>query len=188
MKLVCLYNTQSMAASVIRCRICRNGKIKPFLNLGPMPLPNGFLRHRQLKYREPYYPLSVGVCQNCWLVQLTDVVKPEIMFRNYVYIPSASQTRLENFQQIVSQALDLLPPFPETLAIDIGSNDGSLLLEFKKRGIRTLGIDPAENLAKVAQLKGIETINNLFSLKNIWTLHDTLKFKFWLIRMAILFI
>ncbi len=153
-----------MITKLTNCRICHSDKLKPFFNLGPMPLPNGFLEPSQIVNEEPLYPLSVGVCTDCSLVQLINVVSPETMFRNYVYIPSASKTRLENFNQIATEAVKFYPPPKQALAIDIGSNDGSLLLEFKKFGIKVLGIDPATNLARIAQLKGIETLNAFFGL------------------------
>lgn len=96
-------------------------------------------------------------------MQLIDVVDPKVMFKNYVYIPSASKTRITNFQGIVDELIKLYPPGPKSLAVDIGSNDGSLLVEFKKLGVTTLGIDPAENLSKIAVLKGIQTVNDYFS-------------------------
>jgi len=154
-----------MITKIDHCRICRSDNLDRFLDLGPMPLPNGFLSQDQLNHPEPTYPLSVGVCPECSLVQLVDLVDPKIMFRNYAYIPSASKTRLDNFRHIVTESLKLFPPQTNSLAVDIGSNDGSLLLEFKKRGIATLGIDPAANLARIAELKGIRTLNQFFSTK-----------------------
>lgn len=160
-----------MVTKVKHCRICKSAKIKTFLDLGPLPLPNGFLTSNQLNTKEQLYPLTVGVCTNCWLMQLTDVIDPELMFRNYVYIPSATKTRLTNFSEIVSEMTTLLPASDGLLAIDIGSNDGSLLLEFKKRNVRTLGIDLAENLARIAELKGIKTLNQSFDTKTATNIH-----------------
>lgn len=152
-----------MTNTLKKCRICGSQKIHQFLNLGLMPLPNGFRSKKELSRKEKKYRLSVGVCQNCTLMQLIDVVDPKVMFKNYVYIPSASKTRITNFQGIVDELIKLYPPGPKSLAVDIGSNDGSLLVEFKKLGVTTLGIDPAENLSKIAVLKGIQTVNDYFS-------------------------
>lgn len=145
------------------CRICKNNTITKFLQLGKLPLPNGFLGEKDLKKRETYYPLNAGYCTNCGLVQLLEIVDPEEMFRNYVYIPSASKTRMNNFASIAQNAKEKVELNSGSLVIDIGSNDGSLLSFFKGYGIKTLGIDPATNLAKIAELKGIETINNYIS-------------------------
>lgn len=152
-----------MVTKVKYCRICHSKNIKPFLDLGPMPLPNGFLKVDQLQKHEPTYPLSVGICLDCGLVQLVDIVSAEVMFKNYVYIPSASRTRIENFRQIVNQIISHYKPMKNALAVDIGSNDGSMLVEMKLMGLRTLGVDPAENLAIIAELKGIKTKTGYFS-------------------------
>ena len=152
-----------MVKRVERCRICGSIGLTEFLDLGEMPLPNAFLKLKEQKKTEKKYPLRVGFCPKCTLVQLMDIVDPELMFKNYVYIPSASKTRLDNFFQIVQELIRKLPPKKNSLAVDIGSNDGSLLTEFKKFGVRTLGVDPAENLAKVAELKGVETLAAYFS-------------------------
>ena len=152
-----------MVKRVERCRICGSIGLTEFLDLGEMPLPNAFLKLKEQKKIEKKYPLRVGFCPKCTLVQLMDIVDPELMFKNYVYIPSASKTRLDNFFQIVQELIRKLPPKKNSLAVDIGSNDGSLLTEFKKFEVRTLGVDPAENLAKVAELKGVETLAAYFS-------------------------
>ena len=150
---------------VRNCRICNHPDIQPFLDLGKVALPNAFLKETQLSSSEPLFPLVAGFCQKCRLVQLIYTVDPEIMFKNYVYIPSASKTRLDNFKKIVEEATNILRPDKNSLAVDIGSNDGSLLQEFKKIGVKTLGVDPAENLAKVSQLKGIEVFTGYFNFK-----------------------
>lgn len=147
------------------CRICHFSGLEPFLDLGSTSLPNGFLKKSDLDLSEPSFPLVAGFCPKCFLVQLIHTVDPAIMFRNYVYIPSASWIRLENFRHIVEEASLVVPIKQDFLAVDIGSNDGSLLVEFKKKGVKILGIDPAENLAEIARLKGVETIIDYFSLK-----------------------
>lgn len=148
--------------TIAACRICGIHQITPFFDFGSLPLPNGFLKREDLKKPEPIFPLRIGFCESCGLVQLLDVVDPGLMFRNYVYLPSASQTRLANFSQIASEMVGRKPPTEYSLALDIGSNDGSLLLEFKRQGVRALGVDPAENLAKIAELKGINTVPEYF--------------------------
>src|SRR3990167_8342142 len=82
------------------CRICKSSQLYPFLSLGTMPIPNGFLEKTDLQKKEDYYPLGTFVCQSCWLVQLTHVIPPEIMFKNYLYIPSTSSTMLHHFKEM----------------------------------------------------------------------------------------
>ncbi|KKP59982.1 MAG: C-methyltransferase [Candidatus Gottesmanbacteria bacterium GW2011_GWA1_34_13] len=154
-----------MIKKITKCRICNSRKITKFFAFGSIPLPNGFLTKEQLKKSEKFYPLTAGYCNICGLVQLTEIVNPEEMFKNYVYIPSSSKTRMNNFETIALQAQKKFKLKSNSLIIDIGSNDGSMLSYFKGLGYRTLGIDPAENLAKIAVLKGIETINDYISIK-----------------------
>lgn len=157
--------TKKYLQTVKNCRVCNAPHLQPFLDLGKVALPNAFLKDSELNSIEPLFPLVAGFCPKCRLVQLMHIVDPEIMFKNYVYIPSASKTRLDNFKQIVDGVTAILPQSKNLLAVDIGSNDGSLLQEFKKIGVKTLGVDPAENLAKVSQLKGIEVYTGYFNLK-----------------------
>ncbi len=146
------------------CRICSNTKLHTFLDLGSMPIPNGFLTKAQLSHKEERYPLKACVCTSCWLVQLTHVIPAEIMFKNYVYIPSTSTTMLEHFEKLVKDTL-LTSEASNALVVDIGSNDGTLLSYYQKKGMRILGIDPAENLAKKANTQGIPTLARYFTSK-----------------------
>lgn len=144
------------------CRICGYYPLKSFLTLGPLPTPNGFLEKKDLKKNESVYPLTIGRCINCGLVQLTEVVQPNIMFSNYKYVPSASRTMIYHFDEMAEDLTKSLKLNKKSLVIDIGSNDGTLLKSFKKRGSKVLGIDPAENLAVKASKEGIETIADFF--------------------------
>lgn len=150
------------AVKVTHCRICNSSDLFSILSLGSMPIPNGFLRKEDIKSKEKIYPLEICGCERCGLVQVGYIVDPSVMFSNYLYIPSASQTRIENFQKIARETTDLIPFHQNDLVIDIGSNDGSLLTCFKNIGASVVGVDPAENLVTVARLHGIPTINSFF--------------------------
>jgi SAM-dependent methyltransferase len=147
------------------CRICGYHPLKSFLKLGPLPTPNGYLTKEDIKNSEPKYPLTIGRCINCGLVQLTEIVRPDIMFRNYKYVPSASKTMIDHFDDMANDISKKNKLSNKNLVIDIGSNDGTLLKSFKKRGVKVLGIDPAENLAKIATEDGIETLAEFFNSK-----------------------
>src|SRR3990167_3116940 len=82
------------------CRICGSSQLYSFLDLGYMPIPNGFIDKKDLGKLEMTYPLRVCVCENCWLMQLEHVIPAEIMFRNYLYVPSTSKTMLKHFKQM----------------------------------------------------------------------------------------
>ena len=153
-----------MIKKITKCRICNSRKITKFFAFGSIPLPNGFLTKEQLKKSEKFYPLTAGYCNICGLVQLTEIVNPEEMFKNYVYIPSSSKTRMNNFETIALQAQKKFKLKSNSLIIDIGSNDGSMLSYFKGLGYRTLGIDPAENLAKMQFLKVLKQLTITYLL------------------------
>lgn len=149
---------------ISECRICRSKDLIDVIDLAVQPIPNGFLTKELLKQKEEKYPLAVVFCNYCSLMQLKYLVNAKVMFENYIYIPSASKTRIENFKKIAEEVKELTKFNDKSLIIDVGSNDGSLLITFKNLGARTLGIDPAENLVKVASLSGIETVNDYFDL------------------------
>ncbi len=147
------------------CRICGEGKFFNFLDLHSMPVPNGFVVKEDLGKFEQQYPLAVMACETCWLVQVTHVVPPGRMFENYLYIPSTSTTMLNHFNSMAKSLVKQFDIKPSDVVMDIGSNDGTLLSFFRQEGVQVLGVDPAANLAHLARMKGINTINALFSSK-----------------------
>lgn len=151
---------------ITKCRICLNPKPKKFFSLGQMPSVNNFLTAYQLTGKEPKYPLNVCFCQKCGLVQLAEVVNPKVMFKNYLYISSFSKTMLSHFSQLAKKIVKKFNLTKKSLVVEMGSNDGTFLSFVKKQGIRILGVDPASNLAKIANSKGLTTIDNFFTEKN----------------------
>jgi len=143
------------------CRIC-NSPLIEFFSLGKMPLVNSFLKKEEIPNEEKF-DLSVGLCPKCYLVQLINTVPPEKLFRNYIYFSSASKLFLEHCKEIAQELVKRLNLGPESLVLEIASNDGAQLQYFKQLGIQTLGIDPAENIAEVANKKGIKTIPEFFN-------------------------
>lgn len=158
-----LQDVEDEVFKVEQCRICGDRNLTGFLSLGPLPTPNAYLSEEDLEKPEPTYPLDVGYCNSCGLVQLTQIVRPDIMFRNYLYIPSGSRTMVEHFGRLAKETVERFNVLPEALVIDIGSNDGTLLKSFRNHKARILGVDPATNLAEIAQAQGIETINDFFT-------------------------
>jgi len=139
-----------------RCIVCEGSKVELFLDLGSTPLANKFLSKDKLNQPEPSYPLRVGFCHDCHHVELTEAVPPSAMFDDYLYISSASDTlkaHLFDLSDIVSQRFQLNS---KDLVIDIGCNDGTLLSGFKRHGVKTLGVDPAQNLAVFTEKLGID--------------------------------
>ena len=130
-----------------------------------MPLANAFLSGPEQFSDEPGYPLDVYFCQDCTLVQLLDVIDPEVLFREYIYVTGTSTTMARHHEAYARTTLDLVKAGADDLVVEIASNDGSLLNCFRKQGVRTLGIEPATNIASLAQANDIETINRFFNLE-----------------------
>lgn len=150
---------------VEKCRICKNPNLETFIHLGPLPIPNGFLKKSELAFHEKSYPLDAAFCQKCGLVQLAHITSPKVMFKNYAYVPSTSTTMVSHFNELSNYAQKIAGLSSKDLVVDIGSNDGTLLKSFNKIGVKTLGVDPATNLARIANRQGIKTINNYFTQK-----------------------
>jgi SAM-dependent methyltransferase len=146
------------------CRICACKGLQNVLDLGHMPLANGLLAELQLRDMEAKFPLALAFCPRCSLVQITETVAPEILFRDYPYFSSFSETMLRESRLIADRMITSRELDGNSLVLEIASNDGYLLQFYKQAGILVLGIEPATNIAKVAREKrGIRTICQFFS-------------------------
>lgn len=143
------------------CRSCGN-RIESFFTLGQMPLVNSFLTKNELK-KEKKYELTVAFCTQCFLVQLNKTIPPQELFRDYIYFSSTSKTIVDHSKKTAEYLVKKLHLTSNSLVLEVASNDGVLLQFFKNLGIKILGVDPAENIAKVANEKGIETIPDFFN-------------------------
>jgi len=128
-----------------------------------MPLANSFLRGPDEFGEERCFPLDMVFCEKCSLVQLLDVIDPEVLFRNYIYVSGVSETIAAHNTQYARTVVDRLNLRKEDLVIEVGSNDGSLLKCFREHGVKTVGIEPAANIVRMARSNGIETINAFFN-------------------------
>ena len=157
--------TEQRVVSGLSCIVCGQQTVERFLNLGSTALANKFLTKEELSKPEAKYPLRVGFCHTCGHVQLTEEVPPSAMFEDYLYVSSASDTlkaHLFDLSDIVVKRRNL---GAKDLVIDIGCNDGTLLTGFKRHGVRTLGVDPAQNLAALTKDNGIERYVGFFNSK-----------------------
>jgi SAM-dependent methyltransferase len=145
------------------CRVCGRTELERILSLGPSPLANAFLESAGDFAGEAFFPLDLYFCDGCSLLQLLDVVNPEVMFRRYLYVTGTSTTVADHNRRYADTLCDLLDLTATDLVVDIASNNGSFLQCFRARGVRTLGIEPAVNLAARASAAGIETVNDFFS-------------------------
>ena len=129
-----------------------------------MPLANAFLRKDQIA-KEKRYDLSVGFCPNCYLVQLMKTVDPSVLFSDYVYFSSVTQSIVDHSKKTADYLIKRFNLTTKSLVLEIGSNDGVHLQFYKNQGIKILGIDPAQNIARKTNEKGIPTIADFFSEK-----------------------
>ena len=149
--------------SPFSCRSCGRQAILPVLSLGQLPLANRLLSEDDLMRPEPRYPLDVVMCTDCALVQITETVPPEILFRDYVYFSSYSTTMLDSSEALANRLVNERALDGHSLVIEIGSNDGYLLQFYQRHGVSVLGIDPALNVAEIArQERQIPTISEFF--------------------------
>ncbi len=145
------------------CQSCRETGLLPIFSLGHTPLANALLTAEQLHQPEPTYPLDLAFCPHCSLVQITEIVPPAEMFGEYLYFSSFSDTMLRHAQASAGQLLHERSLNQNSLVVEIASNDGYLLRNFVAAGVPVLGIEPARNVAQVAEENGIRTRCEFFS-------------------------
>src|SRR4051812_4594232 len=144
------------------CRSCGVEHLPTILSLGRTPLANSLLRREQLNAAEENYPLDLVFCPACTLVQISETVPPERLFRDYLYFSSYSDTMLQHAHTLASRIIDERALDSGSLVIEVASNDGYLLQYYRERGVPVLGIEPAANIARVARERGIDTICEFF--------------------------
>ena len=157
-------------AGTAPCLVCGAPSPAPFLDLGRTALANNL--PVRLTSWQPEFPLRVGFCEDCHHVQLLDIVPPEAMFTEYLYVSSASSTLSSHFVELAACAHARAGLSPTALAVDIGSNDGSLLAALMKRGARVRGVDPAANLAALALERGVSTETAYFGAQTATRLRE----------------
>ena len=160
---------QLLESYKIECRVCGNVRLMYVLSLGNSPLANNLLDSSS--EATEMYPLEMKYCPECHNCQLSCVVPPEKMFANYLYVSGTSPSFRRHFEDAAQKYIQRFGLGQDSLVIDIGSNDGIALKPFKDRGIRVLGVEPAENIAKIANENGIKTIHSYFD--------DDAKSKIW---------
>ena len=148
---------------LVRCIVCADKTVEQFLDLGFTALANKFLTKEELSFPEPTFPLRMGFCHTCGHVQLMEAVPPSAMFEDYLYLSSASDTLKNHLYDLSDLLVSRYHLGVEALVIDIGCNDGTLLSGFQRHGVKTLGVDPAANLAALTREKGIERYVGFFN-------------------------
>ena len=144
-------------SSAPRCRFCQSALTVTFCDLGKTPLANSYLASSADIVKEQWYPLHARVCSNCLLVQVDDVVPADDIFSDYAYFSSYSTSWLAHCEAFCAAATARFGLGRQSFVVEVASNDGYLLKNFVEAGIRALGVEPAANVAKVAEVAGVRT-------------------------------
>jgi hypothetical protein len=146
----------------VSCRSCGKRELITILSLGKTPLANALLTREQLSEQERTFDLDLVFCPSCSLVQITETVPPEKLFREYFYLSSFSETMLRHSEENVDELIRSRNLDGKSFVVEIASNDGYLLQYYKRAGVPVLGIEPARNIAQTAEERGIPTVCEFF--------------------------
>mgnify|MGYP003134947886 CR=1 FL=1 len=145
------------------CRSCDSSNLSSILNLGEQPWCNDFLTRENVG-KENYYPLHLMHCENCGLLQLSHTVAKETMFGDHAYLSGMTKTLINHFYEVAAENVEQFNIKPSDLIVDIGGNDGSQLLQYKKAGIdNLLNVECAQRVSQVSRDNGINTITEYFN-------------------------
>lgn len=145
------------------CRLCRSTDVEEVLTLAPTALANELVTEDERSATQQKFPLALYFCNDCSHVQLLDVVDPDRLYRNYLYVSGTSPVFRQHFDEYAGSVVDKYGIAEGSLVVDIGSNDGVLLSCFQRRGMVVQGVDPAEAIAAQATENGIDTLPEFFS-------------------------
>jgi hypothetical protein len=148
-----------------KCRLCDHENLELVLPIAASPIADAYIAEEKLNVKQELFPLDLYLCLFCGHVQNTDIVDPDILFRDYTYVTSASVGLVDHYRIFSEEMNNQLNLVAEDFVLEIGSNDGSLLSFFKERGLKVLGVDPARKIADEANLRGIQTLPEFFNLK-----------------------
>ena len=144
--------------------MCNSGSLKKALTLKSSPPGNDFLNQSDIGIEEKTYPLELYFCQDCYHIQLGHVVDPKILYqKNYTYVSATSKHFVDHLENYSNEMIDMFHLKPDSLVVDIGSNDGTCLSFFKSNNMKVLGVDPAISIAEKATRNGIHTIADFFN-------------------------
>ncbi len=154
--------TDSTYSRRTTCRACEQSTLHTFLSLGPQPLANALPAHPSDFKTERMYPLDLALCTTCGLVQIHDVVDPDVLFGHYLYVTGVSSTIHDHNRKYATEVVQRLELTEDDTVVEVASNDGSLLKRFQELGVSVLGVEPARNIANMANAAGVPTENVFF--------------------------
>lgn len=145
------------------CRLCLGTDVELVVKLDPIPLAGHYATERTAPGSEALYPTDLYQCRDCGHVQILDIVDPAVLWADYAYRSGQTQGILDHFETVAANVTSRHHPPAGSLVVDIGSNDGSLLRAFQRRGHRVLGVDPVRDIAAEATAGGVETVPDLMT-------------------------
>jgi C-methyltransferase C-terminal domain/Putative zinc binding domain/Methyltransferase domain len=154
--------TVARTAAAVRCHICA-GPATPGLNLGHQPVGDLLIQPARLNEAEVFYPMQLYHCQDCGLCQLGYTVDPAVVYKDFPFVSGTTQTATRHLQSLARQLSERLSLGPDRFAVDIGSNDGTLLKAYIPTGVRFLGVDPSAEPVRIANEQGIPTLHAFFN-------------------------
>src|ERR1039458_9092120 len=145
------------------CRACGSRDLELVFSLKASPIGDAYVTLERLNVLQPSYPIDLHMCRQCGLAQIMDVIDPEILYGEYIYVTASSMGLAEHFRGYADSVTDRCRLSPGSLVVDIGSNDGTFLRRFQERGMSVLGVEPAAHIAAQATSAGIKTIDKFFT-------------------------
>ncbi|WP_061249361.1 class I SAM-dependent methyltransferase [Leptospira alstonii] len=145
-----------------QCRIC-SGKITTVIKFEDTPLEDQFVSREQIKFSQSTYPLELAICESCGYLHLPHIVSPEISYADYVYVSGVTVGLRDHYDEYAKEITTAYNIPENSLVVDLGSNDGSMLASFKKIGMKVVGVEPARAISIQASNSGIPTINDFFT-------------------------
>lgn len=145
------------------CRFCFSRNVKKVIDIGYLPLAGGFLKSKKYFNSEKFYPLELNFCTNCLLLQTSNVIDADTLFKNYFYFSSKIKTLVDHFEEVAEELSKNLPSKGNEFILEIGCNDGTFIKALERRGVKALGIDPATNVVTPLIKQGLPIINDYFS-------------------------
>lgn len=145
------------------CRGCGSRDLELIFSLKPSPIGDAYVAAEKVNVPQPSYPIDLHMCRHCGFAQILDVIDPEILYGEYIYVTGSSLGLPEHFISYADSVISRCKLNPGSLVVDIGSNDGTLLRCFQERGMSALGVEPAPHIAAQATATGIRTLDKFFS-------------------------
>lgn len=145
------------------CRLCNSANLSLVVNIHPSPIADAYVSKDQLNETQDLYPLDLYICEDCGHIQNTYVVNPDLLFRDYTFFTSNFKGLVEHFKVYADDIVRAFGFKEGDLAVEIGSNDGTFLLNLKDKGMKVLGIDPAIDAVKMANERGVKTLPDYFT-------------------------